>query len=96
MILNKKLSFEHRLRKNISKANKGIGLIKRLYNLLPRLPLINIYKCFIRPHLDYGDIIYDDPNNDTFCQKLESVQYNASLAITGAIHCTCRENFIRN
>ena len=91
MILDKKLRFDHHLREKISKANKGIGLIKRLYNFLPRLTLINIYKCFIRPHLDYGDIIYDNPNNDTFCQKLEYVQYNASLAITGAIRGTSRE-----
>ena len=91
MILDKKLSFDHHLREKIAKANKGIGLIKRLYNFLPRLTLINIYKCFIRPHLDYGDIIYDKPNNDTFCQKIESVQYNASLAITGAIRGTSRE-----
>ena len=69
MILDKKLSFNHHLRKKIAKANKGIGLIKRLYNFLPRLILINIYKCFIRPHLDYGDIIYDNPNNDTFVKK---------------------------
>ena len=79
MILDKKLSFDHHLREKIAKANKEIGLIKRLYNFLPRLTL------------DYGDIIYDKPNNDTFCQKIESVQYNASLAITGAIRGTARE-----
>ena len=37
------------------------------------------------PHLDYGDIIYDQPNNQDFSNKLEVVQYNAALAITGAI-----------
>ena len=26
-----------------------------------------------------------NPTNDSFCKKLESVQYNAALAITGAI-----------
>ena len=28
------------------------------------------------PHLDYGDIIYDQPNNQPFSNKLEVVQYN--------------------
>ena len=42
-------------------------------------------------HLDYGDIIYDNPNNGTFCRKIESVQYNAALAITSAIRRTTRE-----
>ena len=40
---------------------------------------------FIRPHLDYGDIIYDQAYNLSFHQKLESIQYNAALAITGTI-----------
>ena len=40
---------------------------------------------FLRPLIDYGDIIYDQPQNESFCEKLESVQYKATLAITGAI-----------
>ena len=40
---------------------------------------------FVRPHLDDGDIIYDKPKNESFCQKLKSYQYNAGLIITGAI-----------
>ena len=31
------------------------------------------------------DILYDQPNNGTCCQKTESVRHNASFAITGAI-----------
>ena len=42
------------------------------------------------PHLDYGDIIYDQPNNQAFSNKLEAVQYNAALAITGAIRGTSK------
>ena len=68
---------------------KGI-CIKKLSNVLPRKSLITIYKSFVRPHLDYGDLIYDQPNNESFCQQIESVQYNATLAITGAITGTSR------
>ena len=39
----------------------------------------------MRPHIDYGDIIYDQPNSDSFCDMIERVQYNAALAVTGAI-----------
>ena len=38
-----------------------------------------------RTHIDYGDIIYDQTYNDTFHQKMELKQYNAALAITGAV-----------
>ena len=57
-----------------------------LFKLLPSTSLINMYKASISPHLDYGDIIYDNSSNATFSQMIESVQYNTSLAITGAIH----------
>ena len=50
MILDKKLTFSHHLKEKISKANKGIGLKTRLYPYLPRIPLVNIYKAFVRPH----------------------------------------------
>ena len=46
---------------------------------------------FLRPLVDYGDIIYDQPQNESFCNKLESVQYKAALAITGAIQGTSRD-----
>ena len=60
-------------------------MIKKLSNTLQRVALLTIYKSFVRKHLDYGDIIYDKPQNKSFCNKLESVQYNAALGITGAI-----------
>ena len=59
--------------------------------MLPRLALVTIYKTFIRPHLDYGDVLYDQAFNNSFHAKMESIQYNACLAITGAIRCTSRE-----
>ena len=36
-------------------------------------------------HSDYADMIYDQSNNESFCHKLETVQYNAALLITGPI-----------
>ena len=59
--------------------------------LLPRSSLLIVYKYFIRPHLDYGDVINDQPNLPSLANKIESVQYNAALAITGAIRGTSKE-----
>ena len=50
-----------------------------------RNSFITIYKSFVRLYLDYCDMIYDQPNNEIFAQKFERFQYNAALAITGAI-----------
>ena len=75
----------------LHRVNKTIGLLRKLQNILPRSALLTIYKSFIRPHLDYGDIIYDQAYNKSFHQKLELLQQNACLAITGAIRGTPRE-----
>ena len=91
LILDKRLNFKYHLNDKISKAMKGIGLIKRLYYYLPRKSLLTIYRSFIRPHLDYCDVIYDQPHNEDFCSKIESVQYKAALSITGAIKGTSRD-----
>ena len=88
LCLGEKLNFTHHINLKISKANKGIGIIKRLSHILPSKSLITIYKSFIRAHLDYCDVIYDQPNNKSFCSKIEQIQYNAALAITGAIRGT--------
>ena len=58
--------------------------------------MLTIYKTFIRPHLDYGDIIYDQTYNTSFHQKLELLQYNACLTITGAIEVFQMKNYIKN
>ena len=57
---------------------------RKLQNL-PRITLITIYKAFVRPHLNYGDISCDQAFNSSFHDRVESVQYNACLVITGAI-----------
>ena len=52
---------------------------------------MTIRKAFLRPLIDYGNIIYNQPQNESFCEKLESVQYKAPLAITGAIQSISRD-----
>ena len=89
--LDEELTFKHHINEKINKANKSIGIIRKLNNILPRSALLTIYRSFIRPHHDYGDVIYDQPENESFSSKIESVQYNASLAITGAIKGTSQE-----
>ena len=49
------------------------------------LVLLKSSTTFARVHLDYDDIIYDQPSNATLSDKVESVQYNAGLAIKGDI-----------
>ena len=85
LILDTPLTFDEHIRAIISKVSKSIGLLQKLNNHLPRSSLITIYKSFVRPHLNCGDVIIDKVYNNFFQQRLESLQYKASLTITGAI-----------
>ena len=89
--LNRKLNFKEHLKTTFNKINKNIGLLHKFQNFLPRKSLLTIYRSIIRPHLEYGDIIYDQSYNTSFHQRLESLQFNAALAITGAISNTSKE-----
>ena len=68
-----------------------MGLLDKLQSSLPRAALITIYKAFVIPHLDYGDVLYDQSFNTSFHEKLGFVQYSACLALAGAIRGTSKE-----
>ena len=71
--------------------SKTVGLLRKLSNLLPRQALFVIYKAFVRPHLRYDDLLYDQAFNNFFHLKMESIRYNVCLTITGAIRGMSRE-----
>ena len=94
LILDSGLSFKKHLDEKIIKAKKNIAIIKHLSNVLPLKTLDQMYKALVRSHLDYCDIIYHIaptinppsllPTFISLMEKLERVQYQAALAITGA------------
>ena len=63
IILDLKLDF------NIHVDNE----IQKTASQCSKKALLTICKSFIRPHLDYGDILYDKPGNQNFQNKLEKV-----------------------
>ena len=58
-MLDSNLSYDHHIKSILNKVNKTIGLLRKFQLILPRHFLIKIFKTFIRPHLDYGDVICD-------------------------------------
>ena len=66
MLLDDKLSYEHHLKFVLNKVKKTMGLLRNFQQSLPRRSLITISKSFIRPHLDYGNIVYDRAFNESF------------------------------
>ena len=62
LILDPELTFAKHLNEKITKAKKYIGIIKHLSKYLPVKTLDQMYKSFVRSHLDYCDIIYHEPS----------------------------------
>ena len=70
ILFDEKLSFKQHIDSAISKVNKGISVTKNL-DIVYQEP-------FLRPLIDYNDIIYDQPQNQYFCEKIEYVQCKAT------------------
>ena len=94
LILESGLSFKKHVSEKIIKAKKNIGILKHLSKFLPLNTLDQMYKALVRSHLDYCDVIYDIPSKThhpslgrtlgSLMEKVERIQYQAALAITGA------------
>ena len=91
LILDETLTFNDHITSKLTTGNKLTSTLRKLYHYMPRDSLVTICKSFIRPHLDYVDVIFDKPSNATFSNRIESVQYNAALAITGTISGTSQK-----
>jgi hypothetical protein len=93
VILDSKLNFQSHTKEAILKARRGIGIIRHISRYVSREVLDQVYKLYVRPHLDYGDIIYHKYDPDMkldLTKKLEQTQYSAALAVTGTWRSTSR------
>ena len=65
--------------------------MKKFPLILFRENLLTIYKSFVRSNLDFADIIYDKPFNESLKKKIENLQYSAALIITSVFKKTLRD-----
>ena len=94
MILDSHLNFNSHVREKIISVRRGIGVIRYLSKYVSRDVLDQMYKLYVRPHLDYSDIFIINTTltlNSILLKKLESTQYSAALAVSGAWHGTSRQ-----
>ena len=99
MILDEKLKFSSHVSDKITKAKKELGVMKHIKKWVPFFTLVTYYKMWIRPHLEYADLVFDKASHnrilnnqifnlsrskDAICVDLESIQYQAARIATGA------------
>ena len=89
MVFDSKLNFKEHILQGTDKGNNRILIIRKLRLVLP-------LQMFCKTiYFSNGDVIYDQPGNASTIQKIESVQCEASLAITKAIKGSSREKLYR-
>lgn len=94
LTLDSKLTFVNHITEKIAIARKGVGVIKYISWYVPVKTLDQIYKMYVRPHLDFCDVIYHLPEIESlfsssiklpyWMEQIEKVQYQAALAVSGA------------
>ena len=67
LVLDESLTFAE----TVIKARRGVGIIRFMARYVHRDVLDQMYKLYVRPHLDYGDVIYNNQNL-RLMSKLES------------------------
>ena len=87
--LDSGLNFSKHVKEAISKASRGISLLKYLSKYVDRNVLDLSYKMHVRPHLDYGEVIYHDQRLDMM-NLIEQIQYKAALIVSGCWQGTSR------
>ena len=90
LYLDSRLNFAKHISEGVRKATKGLSLLKYLSKYVSRKTLDLSYKLYVRPHLDYGDVIYHNQREDLMT-LVEQVQYKAALIVTGCWQGTSRE-----
>jgi hypothetical protein len=68
-----------------NKAKKRLAVMSGLKFKLDRRSLETMYCAFVRPILEYGDILWDSPGeSDHLLDELDTIQNNAARVVSGA------------
>ena len=71
----------------VKKAFKRVNILRRFRMTLDRFSLERLYLSYIRPILEYADVVWDN-QNQALINKLENVQYEAARIVTGGTRLT--------
>ena len=80
VIIDEELKFRKHAATAVSKANQILGIIRRSFELLDSVTLPLLFKTLVRPHLEYGNIIWG-PFNKEDQRLVERVQRRATRLV---------------
>ena len=83
IVLTSNMTWKEHINQTTAKASKKLGLLYNMKNKLSRQAKSRYYLSFIRPLLEYGNVIFDNCTAAD-SNSLEQVQRRAALWCTGA------------
>ena len=90
------MSWNNHILSVYEKASQRLNMLKPLKFKIDKSTLACLYKSFIRPIMEYGDIIWDNCTAGN-SELLESVQYqSARVVILGPLKVLVRIVFVKN
>ena len=92
--LSDDLKWEDHVNDTVIKAGKRADILSRLMYTLDRQTLEIMYKSFIRPILEYGDVLLSNITEGQ-SYKIECVQKRCGRIVSGAIRGTSRDTLYR-
>ena len=95
VLLSSDLSWNAHIDAACLKATRRLDIMRSFKYLLSRRALEQIYFVFIRPIIEYGDVLYDGCGlmNEA---KLNKVQYEAAKIVSGAMHGTSYDLLLKD
>ena len=94
VVIDEQLKFKKQAATAISKANQILGIIRRSFELLDIQTLPLLFKTLVRPHLEYGNIIWG-PFNKEDQRLVERVQRRATRLVPDVRHLPYQERLCK-
>ncbi len=90
VLVDDTLSFEQHAEESINKANRILAIIRRSFTYLDKDMLLLLYKSLVRPHLEYGNVIWN-PKLKRVKRSIEAVQRRATRMVPELAHLSYQE-----
>ena len=92
--IDAELRFDEHISSKVNKANAMVGLIRRSFSFLDGELFKNLYTCFVRPHLEYAQTVWQ-PYLVKYKNMIENVQIRATKLVDGFSDLTYEERLKR-
>ena len=93
VVLSSNLSWRVHFLNIYEKASKKLNLLKGLKFKISTETLSKLYKSFIRPVMEYADVLWDGCS-ESESDLIEFVRYQSAIAVTGAMKGTSRARLL--